>query len=307
MPRTARVKSSECIYHIMSRSISEINLFQCDEDKSYYLSLLKRYKEKYKCSIYAYCIMDNHMHLFINPNGFDISTFMHCLNNAYVSYFNRKYKRHGHLFQGRFASTIVDSNAYAISLSAYIHNNSKDIEGFNGKEHLYPYSSYGIYLGIQNDRYDLIDKKFILDQFSKVPEKAVKLYQQFVMDMKESGISNVIDEDIVASYVTNEYRSEKKTFARDMDPDTLVHKVLKVMDIQSPTALKNKYSRKYSNVRAFIVYTMRVLCGYKFREICEYIGNITMSGITKLSMKGFYLTTHDEHFQKAMKSLLQLV
>ncbi|HHV98972.1 MAG TPA: transposase [Clostridiaceae bacterium] len=307
MPRTARVKSSECIYHIMSRSISEINLFQCDEDKNYYLALLKRYKEKYKCSIYAYCIMDNHMHLFINPNGFDISTFMHCLNSAYVSYFNRKYNRHGHLFQGRFASTIVDSNAYAISLSAYIHNNSKDIDGYNGMEHLYAYSSYGIYLGIQNDRYDLIDKKFILDQFSKVPEKAVKLYQRFVTDMKESGISNVIDEDIVTSYIANEYRSEKKIITRDVDPDTLVKKVLRIMGIQSPAVLKNKYSRKDSHIRAFIVYAMRILCGYKFREICEYIGNITMSGVTKLSMKGFYLTVHDERCQKAMKSLLQLV
>jgi len=307
MPRVARVKSSESIYHIMSRSISEVNLFQNNEDKSYYLALLKRYKEKYKCSIYAYCIMDNHVHMFINPNGFDISTFMHCLNSAYVSYFNRKYKRHGHLFQGRFASTIVDSNAYAVSLSAYIHNNSKDIKGYNGMEHLYPYSSYGIYLGIQNDIYKLVDKEFILSQFSKVPEKAVLLYQQFVTDMKESGMSNVIDEDIVTSYIANEYRSEKKIIARNIDPDILVKKVMKVMGIQSPLVLKNKYSRKDSYIRAFIVYTMRILCGYKFREICEYIGNITMSGITKLSMKGYYLTIHDEHCRKALKSILQLV
>ena len=122
VPRAAREKSSESIYYVMARSISEINLFQSDEDKDYYLSLIRRYKEKCKCNIYAFCLVDNHIHLFINPKGYDISVFMHCLNSVYVSYFNRKYKHHGHLFKWRFASTIVDSDAYTLSLSAYIHN-----------------------------------------------------------------------------------------------------------------------------------------------------------------------------------------
>lgn len=289
----------------MTRSISEINLFQCDEDKDYFLSLIKRYKEKYRCSIYAFCLMDNHMHLFINPNGFDISTFMHCLNNAYVSYFNRKYNRHGHLFQGRFASTIVDSNAYAVLLSAYIHNNSKDIKEYTGKEHLYQYSSYGIYLGIQEDIYDLIDKEFILEQFSKDPQRAVKLYRQFVQDMKGSEMSDNLDEEIIESYIPNEYRSEKKLIARNIDPDVLAGKLLEALNIQSPQVLRHKYSRKSSNTRAFFVYTMRVLCGYKFREICEYIGNMTMSGVTKLSVKGFNLTVSNYQYQEVLETFLK--
>ena len=73
MPRTARKKSSECKYHIMSRSISEVDLFRCDEDKKYYLALLKRYIDKYHCKIFSYVLMDNHVHIFIDPCGFDIS------------------------------------------------------------------------------------------------------------------------------------------------------------------------------------------------------------------------------------------
>jgi REP element-mobilizing transposase RayT len=67
MPRSARKKASEALYHIMSRSISEVDLFARDEDKHYYLSLLRRYCGKYHASIYAYCIMDNHVHLYLNP------------------------------------------------------------------------------------------------------------------------------------------------------------------------------------------------------------------------------------------------
>ena len=69
MPRRAREKSPESMYHIMTRSISEKDLFLCDADRDRYLMLLGRYKGRYRCSIYAYCLMDNHVHLFINPNG----------------------------------------------------------------------------------------------------------------------------------------------------------------------------------------------------------------------------------------------
>ncbi|MDH7565318.1 MAG: transposase, partial [Clostridiales bacterium] len=137
MPRAARKKSGGSMYHVMSRSISEIDLFRCDEDKAYYLTLLKRYTEKYYCKIYAYCLMNSHVHLYINPCGFDISSFMLSLNTAYVTYYNRRYQRHGHLFQGRFASTIVDNDTYSLTLSAYIHNNAKDLPDYAGKEELY--------------------------------------------------------------------------------------------------------------------------------------------------------------------------
>lgn len=71
MGRKAREKYPEAIFHIMCRSESEFLLFRDDDDKDYYLGLLKRYTERYKCSVYAYCLMDNHMHLHFDPKGFD--------------------------------------------------------------------------------------------------------------------------------------------------------------------------------------------------------------------------------------------
>jgi putative transposase len=191
-------------------------------------------------------------------------------------------------------------------LSAYIHNNPKDIEGYNGKKHLYRYSSYGIYLGLRKDPYNLIDTSFILEQFSSDPQKAMEKYQQFTTTMRDTGICNKVDEDIMAAYTKNEYRSEKKSIARDVQPDTLVSSILEVMEVETQESLKNKYSRKSSKLRAFVVYAMRVLCGYNFRQICEYIGNITMSGITRLSMKGFQLTAVDERYRLAFEAVLNM-
>ena len=161
MPRKSREKHNRAIYHIMCRSISEILLFRDNDDKFYYLSLLKKNTDKYKCSIYAYCLMDNHLHLHLDPKGYDISKFMHSINTAYVLYYNKKYKRHGHVLQERFQSRILDSDRYNLAVSAYIHNNPKNIEVYTGREEEYKYSSYGIYLGLRKDEHKLVDINFI--------------------------------------------------------------------------------------------------------------------------------------------------
>jgi putative transposase len=73
LPRKAREKHSEAIYHIMCRSVSEILLFRDNDDRDYYLKLLKRYADKYRCSVYAYCLMSTHLHIHFDPKGYDIS------------------------------------------------------------------------------------------------------------------------------------------------------------------------------------------------------------------------------------------
>ncbi|MCX8132324.1 MAG: transposase [Clostridia bacterium] len=304
MPRVARKKSPECSYHIMCRSISEIDLFQDNDDKKYYLSLLKRYSDKYKCSIFAFCLMINHVHLFINPKGFDISTFMHSLNSAYVVYFNRKYKRHGHLFQGRFASTIVDNNVYALTLSAYIHNNAKDIEGYAGREEDYAYSSYGIYTGKRKDAYGIINTTMVLELFSKDRKVAVNKYYNFVKSMKDTGIMKEVDESIWNAYVENEYRSEKKYIARDIKPETVVKKVCSILGENISAGLRAKYNNEMTDIRAFVTYIMRVLCGHTYKEICGFIGNMSLSGIVKLSNKGYNLIKAHKLYQDAFESIL---
>ena len=303
MPRTARKKSSESIYHIMNRSISEIDLFQCNDDKDYYLNLLKKYKDKFNCSIYAYCLMDNHVHLYINPKGFDISKFMHCLNSAYVSYFNRKYERHGHLFQGRFASKIVTTDSYSLSLSAYIHNNPKDIKTYKGREEYYSYSSYGIYIGKMIDKYNLIDREFILNLFSNDIKEASKKYYEFTKIMIDTGVSEEIDEDIINEYTKNEYRDEKYFIERDVNPDDVVKMVCELEEETTTFSIRSKYSRNKSRVRALVAYGMRLFCGYTFKKIGEYIGDMSLSGVVRLSNQGYNLYINNSKYQKAFKTL----
>ncbi|NMB97133.1 MAG: hypothetical protein GYA02_11075 [Clostridiaceae bacterium] len=307
MPRTARKKSSEYMYHIMSRSISEIDLFKCDEDKAYYLKLLKKYKDKYHCKIYAYVLMDNHAHIFIDPCGYDISLFMRCLSNAYVAYFNKKYKRHGHLYQGRFASSIVDNDTYSLTLSAYIHNNPKDLPGYVYKEEEYQYSSYGIYTGYREDTEEIIDTEFILSNFSSDKETAQKKYKAFTESMKEKGIMKEMDDSILGAYSENEYISGKSYIVREREPKVVINKISKLLDeelSELELSLRRKHSRRTSKIRAFIAYVLRVLCGHTYQKICKYIGNMSISGISYLTNKGFALIKENKLYRNLMNLLI---
>ncbi|HOJ12349.1 MAG TPA: transposase [Clostridiales bacterium] len=305
MARKERKKSPEYTYHVMTRSITEIDLFRCDEDKDYYLNLLKRYKEKYHCSIYSYILMNNHTHVYINPCGADISTFMLCLNTAYVSYYNKRYKRRGHLFQDRFASTVVDNNTYSFKLTAYINNNAKDLPGYRGKEELYPYSSYGIYTGFREDYYELVDTEFLLKQFSIDKNIARERYRAFTESMKDTDAAKEVDENIMRAYTENVYRSEKSYIVRTEEPDKILVKIGQILGENLTEGLRLKHSRENSKNRAFVTYILRTLCGYTYKQLCKYIGNMSMSGVSRLSNEGFRIFKEQVIYRNAFSALIR--
>lgn len=193
--RKNRLKSPTYKYHIRVRGMEEVPLFRDSEDKEKYLSILKKYKELHNCKIYSYCLMDTHGHFFIDPKGYDISKFMHKVNLCYSQYYNKKYNRGGPVFRGRFESTPVFGYAYSLALSAYIHNNSKDIVGFRGREEYFYYSSYGIYAGLRENFDKFIDMRFLLSLMLVKSENRAKIkYYEFVKKQRyNSCIRNIID------------------------------------------------------------------------------------------------------------------
>lgn len=288
MPRMPRSKNSEAIYHIMCRSISEVLLFREDNDKEQYLKLIKKYTKKYRCSVYGYCLMDNHLHIFLDPKGYDISSLMHSINTSYVIYYNKKYDRHGHLLQERFQSRIVDSDRYCLALSAYIHNNAKDIEGYRGREEEYPYSSYGIYLGIRKDTYRLIDMSFIKNLFGiKNKLSFARRYKEFVSRRNDVEVIDKNDPCDDISLSENTSSNERRVIIREMKPSSVMEYIaIRLKKSVSSVAHANTRQKEH---RAFAAYVLRVLCGMRYKEICEKLFNITISGCSNLCSRGYEL------------------
>ena len=144
MPRNPRTYSISGYMHIYNRGNGRQILFEQRADYIYFLQQLKRFSSMYHVRICAFCLMENHFHLLVHDTEKNIPGFMRCLCSSYSSYFNRKYKRTGHVFEGRYKSTPIDTEAYLLRVFSYILNNPRAAHICETKEYLWSsYSRYG--------------------------------------------------------------------------------------------------------------------------------------------------------------------
>ena len=123
MPRRARVVFEGVVHHITQRGNYRQNVFEDDSDKRKYVEFIREYSEKYGMKIYAYCLMSNHVHFIAAPVKEDslAMTFKYS-NMRYSSYFNKKNRRSGHLWQGRFYSCPLQFE-HALEALRYVERN----------------------------------------------------------------------------------------------------------------------------------------------------------------------------------------
>jgi putative transposase len=300
MPRIARQKTYDAIFHIMARSISEVELFKGDEDKKTYLGLVKKYQKLYEFRVFGYCLMSNHVHLMIDANGADISKIMHSINFSYAQYFNRKHNRHGHLFQDRFKSKMVKDEKYLITLSAYIHNNPTEIYEFETCPDKYEFSSLSIYLGLRSDPYELIDNGFIMGLFGGDIKSARKNYFTFVCKVNDK----IVKEGLEFEDEGTDYRSNRTILTREFQVDEIIKFISSKMRVPG-IALRMKGSRKLVEAKALLVLLMRSLCNAKCSDICKTLGNITQVRVSSLSSIGINLILKDGRYRGIIEEFLE--
>jgi len=131
---------------------------------------------------YAYCLMDNHYHLFTKTNKSNLSQGIHYLNSSYANWFRNKHQIIDPLFQGRFKSILVDADHYALTLSAYIHLNPLRA-GIIKQLEDYPWSSYLDYLNLRKS--DMTDPSFILKSIDHDTFKAMSKYREYVTENQD--------------------------------------------------------------------------------------------------------------------------
>jgi putative transposase len=123
VPRTARVVLEGIAHHVTSRGNFRYNVFIDDTDRLKYLKLLDEYSKEYALSLYAFCLMDNHVHLIVVPERPDsLAKAMQYTQMSYSNYFNKKQRRNGHLWQSRFYSCPLDEQ-HAIEAVRYVERN----------------------------------------------------------------------------------------------------------------------------------------------------------------------------------------
>src|SRR6266511_5793360 len=110
MARPPRLEFPRAVYHVVVRGNERREIFRDEEDREKYLDRLAHYREKSDFLVLAFCLMTNHVHLALRAGQFPLSRFMAGLQSSYTQWFNRKYKRAGHLFQGRYKAFLVQDD-----------------------------------------------------------------------------------------------------------------------------------------------------------------------------------------------------
>src|SRR4030067_2490661 len=120
MARPLRIEYSEAVYHITSRGNDRKKIYSDDEDRENFFGVLETVVKKYNWLCHAYCLMDNHYHLLVETRDANLSIGMRQLNGVYTQLYNRRHRRVGHVFQGRYHAILVQKETYLIELTRYV-------------------------------------------------------------------------------------------------------------------------------------------------------------------------------------------
>ena len=193
MARPLRIQYPGAVYHLTHRGNERKAIFRDDTDRKQFLALLAQSIEIYDVILHSYVLMSNHFHLLAETPLGNLSEFMRHFNITYTYYFNRRYKRSGNLYQGRFKSFLIDKENYLSRVSRYIHLNPVKIKTMNSKtieEQLrylfnYKWSSLPGFAAL-NKRDDFVEYGYVLEESGGDTRLGRTSYKkQIASDMQE--------------------------------------------------------------------------------------------------------------------------
>jgi REP element-mobilizing transposase RayT len=250
MPRQARKMSGSSIYHIMIRGNERRKIFLDDEDRARFIDTLQIKIEASKGKLFAFCLMDNHVHILVGEGNETIANIMKRINVSYVIYFNKKYNRIGHLFQDRFKSEVIEDDSYLLEAIRYIHNNPVKA-GIISRAADYPWSSYKLY---KADSSGFLDKEFVLKMFSENAKKAILLFEEF---NEKYGNMQFLEYD--------ERNLEEKRVEAENEARVIINEYLKHRNLTQYNLIANK------DIRNELILVLKNKGGFSIRRIAELL------------------------------------
>lgn len=152
MARLPRLSLAGYAHHVIQRGNNRQLIFQTDDDYRFMLALLHEAAKAHQVALHAYVLMSNHFHLLLTPQTDEgVPKMMQAVGRRFVRYFNDRTRRSGTLWEGRYKSTLIQSEAYLLTCMAYIDLNPVRA-GMVAQPADYAWSSHGAYIGLRQDR-----------------------------------------------------------------------------------------------------------------------------------------------------------
>jgi putative transposase len=148
VPRPLRPPDPDGIYHVTARGVERRVVFEDDEDRELFMRILCATATRRRWEVWAWCLMTTHYHLVVRAPAGDLSLGMQWLNGRYADRFNLRYRRPGHLWQGRFHSVRVEREAHLAELSRYVARNPVEA-GLCARPEDWPWSHHAALIGLR--------------------------------------------------------------------------------------------------------------------------------------------------------------
>ena len=214
MPRLPREYCDSGYYHVILRGVNKTTIFCDNEDCQRFLDTLKRYMKQLDTLVIAYCLMGNHVHLLLKATEDGLGLFMKCVEVSYVSYFNRRYDRSGHLFEARYKCKPVENDEYFLTVLRYILMNP-EVAGISNHDK-YRWSNYREF--IMDDGWT--DAKSIYGTVLEDREELLALLSTGEEDDICDAELSPITDDMTANIVKRVIGCDGKSAFQSADSDT---------------------------------------------------------------------------------------
>jgi REP element-mobilizing transposase RayT len=298
MGRPLRIEYSGALYHITSRGNEKRKIFLEDADRIKFLGMLEDYHDRYGILIHSYVLMNNHYHLILETPKGNLLKVMHGINGGYTGYFNRKYGRVGHLFQGRYRGILVEKDTYLIALSRYVHLNpvrARVVE----KPEQYHWSSYRGYIGKEREC-GWMEYSWVLSQFAGNRNRARRKYREYVEEALTQRVDSPMRDlrsqvilggkefiDRMRGMFKGKPLSgeiiERKRLVECLTVEEVIREVAKVFGVKEGV-IRSPGSRA-NTARKVALYFVQRYTGLGNEEVGELFGGIHYSTVSKASAR----------------------
>lgn len=303
MPRKKRVVRQGYCYHVILRGNGGQDIFKDQEDRVRFCLFLQYAVEGHQLTVHGFCLMSNHVHLVLQPKLPDLSTGLHTLSFRYAQYFNQKYERQGHLFQGRFKSIIVQTGDYLRRLIRYIHLNpvrAGIVHAAGG----YIWSSHRAYMGQMQHTW--LKKELVLEAFGKDSSSAVTALGRYVqmegleanheaLDIQRSVRSGAYGDPAFLEALYNELNEQEQSNAVNWMPelislDEVIDTVCEYLSVSIEDVQSAKRESDLVQARALIAMLTKDLRVSSLSGLAKRLSRDPTS-LARLARKGGHETT----------------
>lgn len=315
MARPLRIDIPGAVYHVTSRGLEQRDIVRDTVDCKAWSRLLDQTATRRGWRVYAWALMSNHFHLFMKVPAADLSAGMHDLNSGYASVYNRRHRRCGPLFQGRFWSILVDQDHHFWALTRYVHMNPVRA-GVTQDPETYPWSSCSLYFETHLAP-DWLAWRDILREHGNSLHSSQQAYRRFLMeDTPDEGTSPLSSNSSSIMLGSPAFRADVRLKIQDRLPDRgvpaarglrispeindILEAVGEILDIDTQRLL-GKRSRESG--RAVAIYLARSLGRHSIAEIGERFGGVSGQAVSNTASAVRRNRTRDPVLDRLLRRL----